>query len=462
MRSKQPSQQNNHQGEQQPGQRSGQQPDRRSGQQLGKQNNRENNQRGRQQPEREPSMGNAQFPNMLKVGRDLGCQIRPGTNNANTLTGLCPFHDSKKMQEAKTLHISVENARFWCSTCHAAGNPVTFIAKAWGVSAQEAYELIQAGYAVSAERPIWREQTQPKRMDGPPQPQNTAVLTMATRFYAQQVEQSYPALYYLARLGITPERAVEQGFGYCPGEGLREYLESQGATPEEIEASPLFQDVTGMEYLSGCLALSETDWTGATIWMMAILPEETDNGTEWPTRRPQIRGIPGRRNRLFNLKHIANRSNPVTLTDDPRLHLVLTTNSCASTLITHMRTAHNARATAERTTEGIEALRPGRIILAMHDREMGERIGQMIKDKMPETDSTHRGMADMMRQLNPMRRDLRGFTNSGPETNGPESPGDPEGAEEGKAPEEPEEISAPEAGTASDPHPPGGSATRET
>ena len=359
---------------------------------------------------RQTSAGNAQFSNMLKVGRELGCQIQPSVANPSILTGLCPFHESRTLHEAKTLNISLENARFWCITCHAAGNPMAFLAKVWGISSQEAYEFIQSGYAITAERPKWESQPQSRDQNGPPQAQNTAVLTMATRYYRRQMEQSFPALNYLARLGVTPEQAAEKGFGYCSGDGLQEYLEKNGVTPEEMAASSLFQEVTGMEYLSGCPVLSDLDWTGATIWMLAIIPEETNNEKNWPIRRPRIRGLPGRRNRLFNLGNMSTRRVSVTVTDDPRLHLALEANDFTSALVTQYRTPGNAHTMTERITSTMAGRSPGRIIIAMHDRELGERISETITRENPETVPLHRGIEEIMRQINPWERDLQTFT----------------------------------------------------
>ena len=366
---------------------------------------------------RQTSAGNAQFSNMLKVCRELGCQIQPSTANPNILAGLCPFHESRTLHEAKTLNISLENARFWCITCHAAGNPMAFLAKVWGVSAQEAYEFIESGYTISSERPRWESQPQPRDRNGPPQAQNTAILTMATRYYRRQMEQSFPALNYLARLGITPQQTAEKGFGYCSGDGLREYLERNGATPEEMEASSLFQDVTGMEYLSGCPVLSDLDWTGATVWMLAIIPEETDNESNWPIQRPRIRGLPGRRNRLFNLRNVNARNGPVTVTDDPRLHLALEAGDFASALVTQARMPGNADTMTERITSTLARRNLDRIIIAMHDRELGERISQAIAREKPGTVPLHRGIEEMMRQIDPRERDLRAFTGANPGTN---------------------------------------------
>ena len=408
---------------------------------------------------RREGAGNSQFTNMLKMAREMGCQVQPSTGNPNILLGLCPFHESRTTQEAKTLQIDLSTARFWCVTCHASGNPTGFIARVWGVSAQEAYDLIRAGSKMEPDRPIWGTQPQPRDHSGPPQAQNSAILTMAAKYYRQQVEHSYNALHFLVRMGITPQKAMEHGFGYCTGEGLREYLERRGATTEEIEACPLFQELTGMEFLAGCPVLADTDWTGATIWMMAILPEENENsnnnGMAWPMHRPRTRGIPGRRNRLFNLKNVTPGSGSVTMTDDARLYLVLEASGFPTTLITQTRRPNNADVITERIASGLAGRNPGRIVVAMHDRELGERIGRATKAERPETVLLHRGISEMMQQLDPRERNLQEFAFAGTaearraERNGLTT--EPGGSEERR---EPVEAST-TAETDPDPHPPG-------
>ena len=355
------------------------------------------------------STGAQQFRNMLRLAREMGCQIQPGTENPHILTGLCPFHEARTLHEAKTLHVDTGNARFWCITCHATGNPLAFIAKVWGITGQDAHEFIQEGREVTRERPrrspeAYRE----TNSEGPP-PQNTAILTMATRFYSQQVKQSFTALHYLARMGIKPDDAIRAGFGYCGGDGLAEYLERRRADREEIEESPLFQDVTGLEILSGWLTMSDIDFTGGTIWMTGVAP---DDGSEtWPAPgRPRMRGLQGRRNRLFNIANIYPHSQGITITDDARLYLVMKTSGFVPALTTAVRTPANAPALSDRISGTLLSRNPGSVVMAMHDQELGRRIEREIRQKVGELPVEHRDASEITNQLNPERRDLRWFT----------------------------------------------------
>ena len=366
---------------------------------------------------RQTGAGTAQFPNMLKVARELGCQIQPGAANPNVLTGLCPFHEASRLHDAKTLHVDLHTARFWCSVCETAGNPMVFIARVWGISAQETYDFLSGGCEVTARRPRKQRDGQWNKEGGPPEPQNTAVLTLASRHYGRSVNASYTALSCLARLGVEPGPAVEAGFGYCPGEGLREYLEARECAPEEIEESPLFQDITGMEILSGRLTLSDRDYTGATIWMMGIQPEEPGQGNGWRNGRPRTNGLRGRRNQLFNLKDVNRRSGKVVLTDDPRLYLVLSAGKIPAAMPTGARRGANVDTMTGRIADLLARRGAARVIMAMHDGELAGRIQKAAERANPETRTERRSQDEMMRQLDPRDRDLERF--AGPRRNGP-------------------------------------------
>ena len=362
--------------------------------------------------------GPAQFPNMLKVANEMGCQLKPQPSNPNILAGLCPFHESRNLQEAKTLHVDIQSTRFWCITCENAGNPTAFIAKVWGISGSEVMEYIRQGYEIKPDRPKPgpAEQVAPGRAS----PQNTAVLTMASRFYSKQVWLSFPALSYLAKLGIEPEDAIREGFGYCSGDGLREHLEKRGATPEEIQESTLFQDRTGMEFMSGCLVLADLDYTGACIWMMAMVPEEGPKKWELPAHRPVTRGIRGRRNQIFNMRQADRRTGAVMMTDDPRLYLASITEEVPAILIPGIR-RDAIQNQADRISEIIARRDPRRMVIAMHDRELGERIARNTRKTDSRTQAEERSQSEIMEQLDPRSRNLKEFTSRRQQESQPEA-----------------------------------------
>lgn len=348
-----------------------------------------------------------QLRNMLKVAQEIGCQIQPGIENPNILTGLCPFHEARTLHDAKTLHVNLGNTRFWCISCHASGYPLAFIARIWGVTASDAYRFLREGREITADRP------RPRRPgDGTHRnvtPQNSALLTMATQLFGRQAKQSYPALHYLARLGIEPEAAIRAGFGYCSGEGLAEHLERMGADPGEIRESPLFQDITGMEFLSGCITLSDLDFTDATVWIAGLLPEE-DSRQAWNQSKPRMRSIRGKRNRFFNSTNIMPNEQGVTVTDDPRLYLVMKAEGMTPVLFNSQRLEGNGRRLAAGAAAILMSREPGSLVFAMHDREMQRILAERAAEILPRTGREHRSREEMLKQLAFHTRDLREFT----------------------------------------------------
>ena len=187
------------------------------------------------------------FPAMIKAARELGCQLLPEPNNQTILRGLCPFHESYNLATAKTLQVNTKTTKFWCQVCEHTGNPITFMAKVWGVSIQDARTLLRTTPQPGATKPRYPkshfQKNSPHNEGGIPQ--NTALLTRATRFYVSNLETSYPAVHLLARLDVDPEHAAKAGIGFCTGTGLREYLKHNEISDPEIEHSPLFDHQTG-------------------------------------------------------------------------------------------------------------------------------------------------------------------------------------------------------------------------
>ena len=231
--------------------------------------------------ERRGSGRMSQFSNMLKIGREAGCQIQPSAANPNILNGLCPFHGARTLHEAKSLHIDLHTGRFWCSTCPASGTPLAFIARTWGISAQETYQFIQSGCEITPDRPRW--ETQPQLWEqGPPQAQNTAILTLATRYYTQQVERNYHALSYLTRLGITPGKPSPKGSDTAPGRDCASTW--KGTMPPGKKSTPHL------------CSNREPDWStsvDARCCQTGTGPERPSGCWHWPRRKPRAVGGDG-------------------------------------------------------------------------------------------------------------------------------------------------------------------------
>ncbi len=351
------------------------------------------------------------YPRMLQIARDMGCQLQPIPTNRAILRGLCPFHDADTLVNAKTLIVDTRSVKFHCTLCNANGDPTAFIAKAWGVSAQDAEQLIQHHQDVGATRPHYPEGHFHQDQDSPP-PQNTALLTRASRFFGEQLYGNYHPLEFLARLAVTPQEAEKKGVGYCPGAGLREALTERGATAEEIEQSPLFNQNTGLETFAGNITIADRDSTGAAVWMAAVEPQPPDDNYCWKTTRPSTYGISGRKPFLFNINNIPAAGNPVTITDDSRLYIVLAANEIPTILITQRRRGNeNIEPAAQRTARDLISRGYRKICVAVQDSGRASLITNGLKELAPNASVTRlNGKEAMDSGINPLTRDLSRFT----------------------------------------------------
>ena len=372
---------------------------------------------------------------MLRIADEMGCQLRPQANNPSMLRGLCPFHEAGTIADSKTLEMDTRNPRFWCQKCQATGNPIAFAAMAWGVSARDAHQLLQENRNAGRERPDYpdRHHQKPTPENAANAPQNTAVLTRATAYYGRQARRSYPALYLLAKLGVTPDQAARIGLGYCEGQGLRKHLQDSGIGEKELTHSPLFHELVDTETFAGRIVISDLDFTGATLWMTSIAPEEPEAGYGWRERKPSMFGLPGRKMYLMNLYSISSRTTEGALTDDPRLYAVLAANGIPAALITQRRrTNQNLKNHCERVVQALKQKGMTKVVLAVHDRQQAHMIIQMMAEAMPGVDVAVRTRASAARELAPHARDLESFMDFGRDERGelrdeePETRGEPE------------------------------------
>ena len=399
------------------------------------------------------------FAKMMRVASDLGCQLQPNPQNRNQLRGLCPFHEADKLQNLKTLVVNTNTRKFWCTFCNIGGNPLAFMAMAWSISAWDARILAtNEENQMTALRPPYPQEYFHPDPGGAPTPQNTAILTLATRYYGDTMMTNYEPLFMLARLGIRPEIAREAGVGYCTGQGLREYLMERGVTREEMRASPLFNPNTGAEVMNRRITLSDQDYTGATLWMTSTVPEEMRENNDWKNDKPSTYGIPGMRPFLFNNKSITRPGIRLVVTDDIRLHLLLECNRIASTLITRRYQPSDgheefARQIAGKISErGIQHL-----TIAVHNRQRSYDIRESFLQSSEHNRELSLYRQDIMETLNNPQENLGRFRNIPRRQNEPENPEDQENPENQENPEDQEEtrVSPPTIPQPEDPVTPG-------
>ena len=363
------------------------------------------------------------FTAMLQLAGDLGCQLSTTPSNPDVLRGLCPFHDASTLNNANTLQINTRSARFWCIICSAEGNPLAFISRAWGVSARDAHQLLTIDPSPTAERPPYPPDHFQSE-DGRPSPQNTALLTKASRHFGKKIYTNYEALHYLANLGIPPRQAELSGIGYATGQGLKDDLVEHGIHEDEILQSPLFSQNVDIEAFAGRITLSDLDFTSATLWITTLMPETPQPGSAWPSEKPIPRGIRGFKPYLFNLYSISQRFPRAILTDDPRLYMVLKTQNIPTSLITQRRRPtlgladHCGRMAHSLLNRGLTHL-----IMALHDTEVATALRDTILSIAPATKIGFHTKQAIMANVTPWSRNLEDFTNLDPL---PDQPQDPE------------------------------------
>ena len=361
--------------------------------------------------ERERKPPGEYFAQMMKVAGELGCQLQQNPQNRNQLRGLCPFHEAETLQNLKTLVINTNQRKFWCTYCNTGGNPLTFMAMSWSTSAWDARVLAESVQdRVGAERPPYPGGYFIQKRRNTPVPQNTAVLTLATRYYRQNVTQDYDCLFFLARLGIRPEQAQQVGIGFCNGRGLMEFLEERGIPQDEIESSPLFSRKGEKETMMGRITLSDLDYTGATTWMTSAFPQEPDGKNDWPLDRPGTYGLPGLRPYIFNNKAITRPGHKLTLTDDFRLHLLLASNNITSTLVTRKHVpGHNEDEFARHLSENLCERGIRDLTLAAHNRQRSHTIRDQFLEQDPSNRVKSLYREEIIQELNLSSRDLQKF-----------------------------------------------------
>ena len=329
------------------------------------------------------------FEDMMRLAAQAGCQLKPGANNDGVLKGLCPFHQQDNARVTATLNIDTEACKFWCSVCAASGNPIGFIAMIWGMSARDTYEIAQKQETITIERPPYPDRY--FRKEGRHEmavPQNTAVLTRANRYYTKQMMTSYPAIRYLAKLAVDPEKAALQGIGYATGEGLKQHLEEHGFDQKnDLDQSPLFFVGTENELFNKRLVIPNRDHTRATTWLTSISVDEQSNLPNWPSSRPSTYGISGIRPQLLNLVRIHRRNKAVVVTDDPRLYIILVADGIPATLIPKMPNWEKKQVElyAHHISQALIQRDAKQISLAMHHQELRNLTSEILaKSKIPD------------------------------------------------------------------------------
>jgi DNA primase len=166
----------------------------------------------------------------------VGDYVQLRRAGADSLKGLCPFHDEK----SPSFHVRPNHGHFHCFGCGEGGDVYAFIQKIEHVSFVEAVELLadRVGHTISYTGPatsVQRDRGSRSRL--------VAANAAAAEFYAAVLEsdEAAPARQYLTERNFDAEAARRFGCGFAPSgwESLTKHLQRKGFEFKELEAAGL-------------------------------------------------------------------------------------------------------------------------------------------------------------------------------------------------------------------------------
>src|SRR5271163_3960662 len=169
----------------------------------------------------------------------VGDYVQLRRAGADSLKGLCPFHDEK----SPSFHVRPNHGHFHCFGCGEGGDVYAFIQKIEHVSFVEAVELLadRVGHTISYTGPatsVQRDRGSRSRL--------VAANAAAAEFYAAALEsdEAAPARQYLTERNFDAEAARRFGCGFAPSgwEKLTKHLQRKGFEFKELEAAGLSRE----------------------------------------------------------------------------------------------------------------------------------------------------------------------------------------------------------------------------
>ncbi|OBH04558.1 MULTISPECIES: DNA primase [unclassified Mycobacterium] len=169
----------------------------------------------------------------------VGDYVQLRRAGADSLKGLCPFHDEK----SPSFHVRPNHGHFHCFGCGEGGDVYAFIQKIEHVSFVEAVELLadRVGHTISYTGPatsVQRDRGSRSRL--------VAANAAAAEFYAAALEsdEAAPARQYLAERNFDAEAARHFGCGFAPSgwDSLTKHLQRKGFEFKELEAAGLSRE----------------------------------------------------------------------------------------------------------------------------------------------------------------------------------------------------------------------------
>lgn len=176
----------------------------------------------------------------VRIEDVVGDYVQLRRAGADSLKGLCPFHDEK----SPSFHVRPNHGHFHCFGCGEGGDVYAFVQKIEHVSFVEAVELLadRVGYTVTytgaSATNVQRDRGSRSRL--------LAANAAAQEFYAEalQSDEAAPARQYLLDRNFDAQAAAHFGCGFAPSgwESLTKHLLRKGFEFKELEAAGLSRE----------------------------------------------------------------------------------------------------------------------------------------------------------------------------------------------------------------------------
>jgi DNA primase len=175
----------------------------------------------------------------VRIEEVVGDYVQLRRAGADSLKGLCPFHDEK----SPSFHVRPNHGHFHCFGCGEGGDVYAFVQKIEHVSFVEAVELLadRIGHTINYSGPatsVQRDRGSRSRL--------IAANAAAAEFYAAELDsdEAAPARKYLAERNFDAEAAHHFGCGFAPSgwEKLTKHLQRKGFEFKELEAAGLSRE----------------------------------------------------------------------------------------------------------------------------------------------------------------------------------------------------------------------------
>jgi DNA primase len=175
----------------------------------------------------------------VRIEEVVGDYVQLRRAGADSLKGLCPFHDEK----SPSFHVRPNHGHFHCFGCGEGGDVYAFVQKIEHVSFVEAVEMLadRIGHTINYSGPatsVQRDRGSRSRL--------IAANAAAAEFYAAELDsdEAAPARKYLTERNFDAEAARHFGCGFAPSgwEKLTKHLQRKGFEFKELEAAGLSRE----------------------------------------------------------------------------------------------------------------------------------------------------------------------------------------------------------------------------